>query len=109
MAPETHASFGPAAAALARARIARAEHYLELPRLALASAREAAERALEIDGSLYEAHLVLAETQRTSTPRPARRRCGASSTRSPPPAAEPWCRRSPPARERRPPLSPPTC
>jgi TolB-like protein len=58
------ASFGPAAAALARARIARAEHYLELPRLALASAREAAERALEIDGSLYEAHLALAETQR---------------------------------------------
>jgi TolB-like protein len=58
------ASFGPAAAALARARIARAEHYLEMPRLALASAREAAERALEIDGSLYEAHLALAETQR---------------------------------------------
>ena len=58
------ASFGPAAAALARARIARAEHYLEMPRVALASAREAAERALEIDGSLYEAHLALAETQR---------------------------------------------
>ena len=58
------ASFGPAAAALARARIARAEHYLELPRLALASARQIAERALEIDGSLYEAHLALAETQR---------------------------------------------
>lgn len=58
------ASFGPAAAALARARIARAEHYLELPRLALASARATAERALEIDPSLYEAHLALAETQR---------------------------------------------
>ena len=57
-------SFGPAAAALARARIARAEHYLELPRLALASAREAALRALDIDPSLYEAHLALAETQR---------------------------------------------
>jgi TolB-like protein len=57
-------SFGPAAAALARARVARAEHYLELPRLALASARETAHRALDIDGSLYEAHLALAETQR---------------------------------------------
>jgi TolB-like protein/tetratricopeptide (TPR) repeat protein len=57
-------SFGPAAGALARARVARAEHYLEMPRLALASARESAERALEIDGSLYEAHLALAETQR---------------------------------------------
>jgi tetratricopeptide (TPR) repeat protein len=58
------ASFGPAAAALARARVARAEHYLELPRLALASARDAAHRALDIDGNLYEAHLALAETQR---------------------------------------------
>ena len=57
-------SFGPAAAALARARVARAEHYLEVPRLALASARDAAKHALEIDGSLYEAHLALAETQR---------------------------------------------
>jgi TolB-like protein/Tfp pilus assembly protein PilF len=57
-------SFGPAAAALARARVARAEHYMELPRLALASARETAHRALDIDGSLYEAHLALAETQR---------------------------------------------
>jgi TolB-like protein/Tfp pilus assembly protein PilF len=58
------ASFGPAAAALARARIARAEHYLEVPRLALASARDTARRALDIDGSLYEAHLALGETQR---------------------------------------------
>ena len=58
------ASFGPAAAALARARIARAEHYLEVPRLALAAARDTARRALEIDGSLYEAHLALGETQR---------------------------------------------
>ncbi|HET9267104.1 MAG TPA: winged helix-turn-helix domain-containing protein [Vicinamibacterales bacterium] len=58
------ASFGPAAAALARARVARAEHYLELPRHALASARDAAHRALEIDVNLYEAHLALAETQR---------------------------------------------
>jgi len=57
-------SFGPAAAALARARVARAEHYRDVPRLALASAREAALRALDIDGSLYEAHLALAETQR---------------------------------------------
>jgi TolB-like protein/DNA-binding SARP family transcriptional activator len=58
------ASFGPAAAALARARIARAEHYLDVPRLALASARDTAQRALDIDGSLYEAHLAMGETQR---------------------------------------------
>jgi TolB-like protein/Tfp pilus assembly protein PilF len=57
-------TFGPAAAALARARVARAEHYFEVPRLALASARDAAHRALDIDGNLYEAHLALAETQR---------------------------------------------
>jgi TolB-like protein len=43
------ASFGPAAAALARAKVARAEHYREVPRLALASARDAARRALDID------------------------------------------------------------
>jgi tetratricopeptide (TPR) repeat protein len=58
------ASFGPAAAALARVQIARAEHYFELPRLALAAARDTAHRALAIDPSLYEAHLALAETQR---------------------------------------------
>jgi len=58
------ASFGPAAAALARARVARAEDYRDVPRLALASAREAAQRALDIDGTLYEAHLALAEIQR---------------------------------------------
>jgi len=58
------ASFGPAAAALARARIARAEHYFDVPRLALASARDTAQRALAIDESLYEAHLALGETQR---------------------------------------------
>ena len=58
------ASFGPAAAALARAKVARAEHYREVPRLALASARDAARRALDIDPTLYEAHLALAETQR---------------------------------------------
>ena len=58
------ASFGPAAAALARARIARAEHYFDVPRLALASARDTAQQALAIDGSLYEAHLALGETQR---------------------------------------------
>jgi tetratricopeptide (TPR) repeat protein len=35
-----------------------------VPRLALASARDTARRALDIDGSLYEAHLALGETQR---------------------------------------------
>jgi TolB-like protein/DNA-binding SARP family transcriptional activator len=57
-------SFGPAAAALARARVALAEHYRGVPRLLLAEARDTAQRALAIDGSLYEAHLALGETQR---------------------------------------------
>ena len=57
-------SFGPAAAALARARVARAEHYRE--RAAAALPRRATPRAARstIDSSLYEAHLALGETQR---------------------------------------------
>ena len=57
-------SFGRAHAALARARVLRAEFYRDVPRLALVRARDAARRALELDGSLYEAHLALADTSR---------------------------------------------
>lgn len=57
-------TFGPAHASLARAFISRAEYYRDVPRHALAEARVAATRALEIDGGLYEAHLALADTRR---------------------------------------------
>ena len=57
-------SFGPARAALARAHVARAEYYRALPRQALATAQEHARRALEQDGSLYEAHLALGDVRR---------------------------------------------
>jgi TolB-like protein/Tfp pilus assembly protein PilF len=57
-------SFGRAHAALARARVLKAEFYGDVPRVALAAARDAARRALELDGSLYEAHLALADTRR---------------------------------------------
>jgi TolB-like protein len=57
-------SFGAAHAVLARARIARAEYYHELPRQALKDAQVVAARALEIDDNLYEAHLAAAEATR---------------------------------------------
>ena len=57
--------FGAAYAALARARVARAEYYRELPRQALLAARGDASRALDIDSTLHEAHLALGDTART--------------------------------------------
>lgn len=57
-------TFGAAHAALARARIARAEYYRELPRQALRGAQQAAARALECDAGLYEALLAHADTRR---------------------------------------------
>ena len=57
-------SFGAAHAALARAQIARAEYYHELPRVALVEAQATAARALEIDAGLYEAHLAEADARR---------------------------------------------
>src|SRR5687768_8546401 len=57
-------TFGAAHAALARAQIARAEYYHELPRVALVEAQATAARALEIDGGLYEAHLADADARR---------------------------------------------
>jgi len=56
--------FGPAHAALARAYIARAEYYHELPRLALKAAQATAARALAIDAGLYEAHLADGDARR---------------------------------------------
>jgi TolB-like protein/Tfp pilus assembly protein PilF len=57
-------SFGAAHAALARAQIARAEYYHELPRLALKQAQAIAARALDIDRGLYEAHMADADARR---------------------------------------------
>jgi TolB-like protein/tetratricopeptide (TPR) repeat protein len=57
-------AFGAAHAALARAHVSRAENYRELPRQALRTAQVTAERALDLDPALYEAHLALAETRR---------------------------------------------
>ncbi len=57
-------AYGAAHAALARARIARAEYYRDLPRQALTIARADAARALEIDPTLHEAHLALADAAR---------------------------------------------
>jgi TolB-like protein/tetratricopeptide (TPR) repeat protein len=56
--------FGAAHAAIARARIARAEYYRELPRQSLLAARADATHAIEMDASLYEAHLALADATR---------------------------------------------
>jgi TolB-like protein/Flp pilus assembly protein TadD len=57
-------SFGAAYAALARACIARAEYYYQLPRLALKQAQVSASRALSLDRSLYEACLAEADARR---------------------------------------------
>jgi len=56
--------FAAALAALARVQVASAEYYHELPRVALAAAREAATRALAIDPSVSEAHAVTGDLQR---------------------------------------------
>jgi tetratricopeptide (TPR) repeat protein len=45
-------------------RVAAAEYYHQVPRLALASAREAATRALEIDSTVSEAQTALADVER---------------------------------------------
>ena len=58
-------AFAAAYAGIARARITRAEYYGDLPRRALEMARHSAKRALELEPSLSEAHLALAEIRRT--------------------------------------------
>src|SRR5688500_4713256 len=60
----TSPSFGAALAALARAQIARAEYYHELPRQALKQAQAIAARAIDLDRGLYEAHMADADARR---------------------------------------------
>jgi len=57
-------TFAAAHAAMARGMVARAEYYREVPRAALARARDAALRALELDPDHGEAHLALADVRR---------------------------------------------
>ena len=49
---------------MARAMVARAEYYRDVPRVALEGAREAALRALELDPDQAEAHLAMADVRR---------------------------------------------
>jgi TolB-like protein/tetratricopeptide (TPR) repeat protein len=57
--------FAAAYAGIARARILRAEYYGDVPRRVLELARSSAKRALDLEPSLSEAHLALAEIRRT--------------------------------------------
>ena len=56
--------FAAALAALGRVQVASAEYYHELPRVALATARESASRALAIDPTVSEAHAVAGDLHR---------------------------------------------
>jgi TolB-like protein/Tfp pilus assembly protein PilF len=56
--------FAAALGALARVRVASAEYYHQVPREALLAAREAANRALEIDPMVSEAQAVLGDVSR---------------------------------------------
>ena len=57
-------TFAAAHAAMARAMVARAEYYRDVPRQALERARQAASRALELDPNQPEAHLAIADVRR---------------------------------------------
>jgi TolB-like protein/lipoprotein NlpI len=57
-------TYAAAHSGLARAHIARAEYYHERPQLALEKARAAAERALQLDSTLSEAHLAVGDVRR---------------------------------------------
>ena len=57
-------TFAAALGALARVRVASAEYYHQLPRVALAAARESASRALAIDPTVSEAHAVMGDIKR---------------------------------------------
>ena len=61
----TDPTFAAAYAGIARARITRAEYYGDVPRRVLEMARHSAKRALELESSLSEAHLAMAEIKRT--------------------------------------------
>ena len=58
-------AFAAAYAGVARAQVLRAEYYSDVPRRVLELARGSAKRALELEPSLSEAHLALAEVRRT--------------------------------------------
>jgi TolB-like protein/cytochrome c-type biogenesis protein CcmH/NrfG len=55
--------FAAAHGALARVRLASADYYREMPRLALVDARDTAMRALALDPTLSEAHAVVGDTR----------------------------------------------
>ena len=57
-------TFAAAHAAMARAMVARAEYYRDVPRMALERARQAALRALELDPNQAEGYLALADVRR---------------------------------------------
>ena len=57
-------TFAAAHAAMARAMVARAEYYRDVPRVALECARKAALRALELDPNQAEGHLAMADVRR---------------------------------------------
>ena len=57
-------AFGAGHAALARARIAAAEGYRDMPRLELTRAQEHAARALALDPDLSDAHLATGDVER---------------------------------------------
>jgi TolB-like protein/Tfp pilus assembly protein PilF len=57
-------SFAAAHGLLARVRILRAEYYDAFPRSELDAARQSAERALELDATLFEARLALGDVRR---------------------------------------------
>ncbi len=57
-------TFAPGHAALARAYIAIAESYRDVPRLELTRARDEAVRALELDSNLVDAHVAMGDVHR---------------------------------------------
>ena len=57
-------SFAAASAGLARAHVAQAEYYNGAPRASLDTARRAAERALDIEPFLSDAHLAIGDIRR---------------------------------------------
>jgi len=57
-------TFAAAHAAMARAMVARAEYYRDVPRVALERARQSALRSLELDPNQAEGHLALADVRR---------------------------------------------
>ena len=57
-------AFASAHAAVSRAHILQAEYYGSLPRTSLEAARQSAKRALDLEPTLFEAHLALGDVRR---------------------------------------------